>query len=296
MEKQILIVGGTDGIGKAVALQMATHQYSATIIGRNPQKGADVLASLNHMHPEGQHYFFSTDLSLMKNVVQVVKKMKQKKLNYHTILHTADILRVARTETTEGLETSIATNFYARVLMNDLIMQEQETPPQQIVHVAAAGFPPGKNFRSKFPVSKTASSFTGHGIGQVANDFYGFYCHETLRSPRVQINILNPGMVDTDIRRNGSFPKWFHWLSPLMNLLLAPLTASPEEYAKVVVSIILGNNSATQHSVLIDSKGKAKKPSHHLLDTEAQRYVVDTARKEIEHILSSQSAPAQITD
>ena len=286
MHKNILIVGGTDGIGRAVAQQMAALHYSVTIVGRSSQKGTAVLTWLNQRYPEGQHHFIAADLSEMSNVVQVVKDIQKLAIPYDTVLHTADVLKVAREETPEGLEVSIATNFYARVLMNDLLVwKNEDSPTKHIIHVAAAGFPPGKNFMKKFPVASTASSFTGHGVGQIANDFYGYYAANYLCSRSVQVNILNPGMVDTDIRRNGSFPKWARGLLSLMDVLLTRMTTAPEEYAKIVVDIITGANPVAQHSVLINAKGKTKSPSRHLLERETQQYVVDTARQEIDRLL-----------
>ncbi|MEM6843927.1 MAG: SDR family NAD(P)-dependent oxidoreductase [Bacteroidota bacterium] len=283
-EKNILIVGGTDGIGKAVALKMAELHYSVTILGRNRTRGNSVLTLLQQRNPKGQHFFIASDLSVMKNVVKAVDHIHQLGTSYDVILHTADVLKVAREETSEGLEVCIATNFYARLMMNDQLVLKNMNKPQKLIHVAAAGFPPGKNFRDKFPVATTASSFTGHGIGQIANDFYGFYAREILSDKEIQVNILNPGMVDTDIRRNGSFPKWFMWIEPVLNLLLKPLITSPEKYAQVVVDIVTDRNTKAKYSVLIDSKGKPKKPSRHLLEEDMQHYIVDTAREEIQNI------------
>jgi len=61
------------------------------------------------------------------------------------------LLRMKRLETTEGLEVSLATTYYGRFLLNHLLLNEVPVyQPARIIHITAAGFPPGKNFRPNF--------------------------------------------------------------------------------------------------------------------------------------------------
>jgi NAD(P)-dependent dehydrogenase (short-subunit alcohol dehydrogenase family) len=281
MKKSILVVGGTDGIGKAVALGMAAEGYSVTVIGRSRPKGEQVLNLLRTLYPEGSHHFLAADVSRLGSLPPLVAGIQSLGQAYEVILHSADVLKTAREETAEGLEVCIATNFYARVLLNALLVEQGESPPKRVIHVAAAGFPPGKAFRRNFPIPKTASSFRGHGIGQIANDFYGLYCAGQWRSRNVKVNILNPGIVDTDIRRNSSFPKWFMRLEPVIGFLMRPITQTPEQYARIVTAIALGSNPAADSAVLINARGKPITPSRYLLDEQTQQYVVGAAREEI---------------
>jgi NAD(P)-dependent dehydrogenase (short-subunit alcohol dehydrogenase family) len=287
MENTILIIGGTDGIGKAVALQMAQKGYSVTAVGRSEQKGKNVLNKLRSLHPSGQHLFVQADVSQLHNVAALANRLKALSKGYQIILHTADVLKLKREETAEGLEVSIAINFYSRFLLNHLLIEAWDAPkPHRVIHVAAAGFPTGKDFKKKFPVAADASSFTGHGIGQVANDFYGFYKSREWEKQNIRINILNPGIVDTDIRRNGTFPKWLMKLEPIMGFLMQSITKTADEYAKVVVEIASGQSIYADSSVMINPSGKPKKPSRQLLDIQMQQYVVETTQKQIEGILS----------
>ena len=46
MSKTILITGSTDGLGKEVARRLAVKGWKVLLHGRNPDKGAAVLAEL----------------------------------------------------------------------------------------------------------------------------------------------------------------------------------------------------------------------------------------------------------
>ena len=248
--KNILIVGGTDGIGRALANALV-NSNKVLIVGRNERKAN----SFRTANPQNAHYMLS-DISLLKNIPALVRDIKTTFDKLDFIIHTADILRVKRLNTNEGLEKSIAVNYYARFLINQLLVgEEPRFTPKRITHIAAAGFPPPKNFMKNFPLPVKANSFKGHGIGQGANDFYGFTMAEKFKETGVKINILNPGIVDTDIRRNGQFPSLIKVLSPIVGLLLRRKQTSPEEYAKIPLAILNGENPDAENFILLNSKG-----------------------------------------
>ena len=45
-DKQVLVVGGTNGIGEGMAKRLAKTNANVTILGRNEQKGKDVVEQL----------------------------------------------------------------------------------------------------------------------------------------------------------------------------------------------------------------------------------------------------------
>ena len=278
MKKTILIIGGTSGIGRAVAEQLVTDNQ-VIIVGRNADKGNQFVADFGT-----NAKFIQSDISLMTNVVKMIDQVKNSTSTLDFILHTTDILGTVRTDTSEGLEKSIATNYYSRFLANDSLLKTFR--PERIVHVAAADIPMNKNFDQKFPVTPEVGGFTAHGRGQIANDFYGLKMSKILKSKGTKINILNPGSVDTDIRRNGNFS----WLAKILFSLLKPLflffTTTPNEYAKIVIDIIQNRNQAANEFVLISPKGKGIKGNQHAHDEKIQQYVYDTTKKQIEGILS----------
>ena len=53
----VVCVGATQGIGKAIALRIGTKFSAAnvTIIGRNEEEGSKVLSELRSRNPQGVH-------------------------------------------------------------------------------------------------------------------------------------------------------------------------------------------------------------------------------------------------
>ncbi|MEM9681487.1 MAG: SDR family NAD(P)-dependent oxidoreductase, partial [Bacteroidota bacterium] len=261
-----LIVGGTDGIGRALANILAEHNR-VIILGRSQIKGQTFLDAFGDNVD-----FIQADVSIMSNVDNVCSKIIQSEKKLDFIIHTADVLQTARENTREGLEKSIAINLYSRVLFNELLLKKFQ--PERIIHVAAAGFPMNKNFNHKFPVKDTASGFSAHGYGQIANDFYGLWMSKKLKNTK--INILNPGIVDTDIRRNAKMGGFYKFMMPIMGFFMLRSPVSPETYAQVVLSIIKNQNDESNRFVLINKKGEGISGNKNINDVKMQQYVYES--------------------
>ena len=278
--KTILIVGGTDGIGKEIALK-AGKDNNIIVVGRNKEKGNALITRFP------KWCFYPADLSEMENTVQLVETIVTNHQIIDHVVHTADVLLDKRVETAEGLEISIATNFYSRVLLNHLLLNKFNFRPSRIVHIALAGAPFGhKTFMKDFPLSAKVNSAKGHMVGQLANDIYGLYMQRVLRN-HTRVNILNPGMVDTDIRRKGELPTAMKLMMPLFSLVRPFMETKPHEYAEIPFAILEGRNEAANTSVLITQNGLKAKASKVVSSIENQNEVMRITGHQLSSIVKA---------
>ena len=68
-----VVVGGTNGIGRGIALRLAQAGGSVTVIGRSRESGEAVVAEMTAYHPSGEHAFVQMDASLLKNAAEFGK-------------------------------------------------------------------------------------------------------------------------------------------------------------------------------------------------------------------------------
>jgi NAD(P)-dependent dehydrogenase (short-subunit alcohol dehydrogenase family) len=264
--KTALIVGGTDGIGKQMAILLGGKGYNVLVIGRNAEKLQAVKKLLGN-----NSVTYKADLSLLAETRRVGEEIASQHESIDLIIHTADVLVTKRIETIEGHEVAFATNYLSRFLLNALLVESlQQSVNARIIHVAAAGMF-GLSKKNFPPVGKSESGFTGHNVGQASNDYYGLEWKE--RYPSIGINILNPGMVDTGIRRQGKGGQLLKMMIGIMEFLSKPVLTSVNEYANIVLDIALGRNQAAQTNVLIDRKGKPLQPRKDRLDKSLREYV-----------------------
>jgi NAD(P)-dependent dehydrogenase (short-subunit alcohol dehydrogenase family) len=106
----VVVVGGTSGIGRAIALAIGKHCPSAdiTIVGRNETAANEILPQLS-----SKSKFLRADVSLMSEIRTVTKKINAVDM----LVLTQGILTMAgRTPTTENIDNKMALHYYGRAL------------------------------------------------------------------------------------------------------------------------------------------------------------------------------------
>lgn len=78
--KNALVCGSTQGIGKASAIGLAQEGVNVTLIARNEEKLKAVLTEL----PEGNHSYIVADFS---NPMELKEKIEASKLNFHILVN-----------------------------------------------------------------------------------------------------------------------------------------------------------------------------------------------------------------
>ncbi len=113
--KTILITGGTDGIGKAIAEQLTQRGDKVIIIGRNPQKGYLAQQAIAEV-TEASVSFIALDMSVMSEVKRFASEYlaTHSKLDY--LIHCAGVIMQQPVITSEGFEMVLATQYLSRYL------------------------------------------------------------------------------------------------------------------------------------------------------------------------------------
>lgn len=140
-----LVVGATSGIGAGIAHQLATHPDLSSIIyiaGRRAAQGeqvmADSLAFGRARSGKATIKFKAVDASLMKNVrafcEELAEELKGRKLEL--LVLSQGIIQFSRSNTAEGIESVIATNYYGRMcFIRELIRLELLSPTCLVISV-----------------------------------------------------------------------------------------------------------------------------------------------------------------
>src|SRR5262245_63471058 len=99
-----LVTGGTDGIGRAVALRLAAGGDRVIFVGRDAERGAQVLTELRSARPGAQHVYLQADLSLLADTTQLADAIGEHTRRLDSIVFCAGVLALRPEWTAEGLE------------------------------------------------------------------------------------------------------------------------------------------------------------------------------------------------
>lgn len=120
MIKTIMITGATDGIGLATTKMLLAQGHKVLMHGRNPQKLADVAASLDADGQNIEQYI--ADLSVLKEVVKLADNISAKHTSLDALINNAGILKTQQTRTPDGLDVRFAVNTIAPFLLTKKLL------------------------------------------------------------------------------------------------------------------------------------------------------------------------------
>ena len=233
-ERVSLVTGGTGGIGRAVALQLARGGDRVLFVGCNAERGAQVLSELREARPEADHIFFPADLSLLAETARVAKEAARHIKRLDAVVFCAGILSTVPEWTAEGLERNFVLNYLTRYLLARLTLPALiQSPSGRLVLVSNAGkYGDSLNFddlqhRQGKPGIRVA------GRTQFANDLLAVEIAARLRGTRVEATCVFPGIVDTDVFRNARGLPWVAHIP--MQMMQRLIGLSPEVAAQTPV-------------------------------------------------------------
>jgi NAD(P)-dependent dehydrogenase (short-subunit alcohol dehydrogenase family) len=250
------IVGGTGGLGRALARFMASRGASVTVVGQT-FRDADVRGL----------EFVKADLSRMREAERVAKELPAGELDL-LVFTTGIFAAPKREETVEGIERDMAVSYLSRlVLLRELaprlgtVRRAATTKPRVFV----MGYPGTGQAGTlgDLNAEKSYSAMTVHMNTVAGNEM--LVLDAAKRYPNVNVYGLNPGLIKTNIRDNflgkGSLK------SRLAEWLIGLLTPTPEDYARRLTPLLVSPDLEPHTGALFDQKGFAIQPSPKLADT-----------------------------
>lgn len=231
-----LVTGGTGGIGRAVALQLARGGDRVLFVGRNAEKAEDVLAGLREVRPGPDHAFLPADLSLLSETARVADEVGQLTDRLDAAVFCAGVLSTVPEWTSEGLERNFVLNYLTRYLLaRRLLPNLTEAPSGRLVLVSNAGMYGDTLDLDDLQHRRGKPGLRVAGRTQFANDLLCTELAARLAGTRVEVTCVFPGLTDTGVFRNArGLPLVLHLLAPaVMRLAAYP----PEEAARTPVSL-----------------------------------------------------------
>jgi NAD(P)-dependent dehydrogenase (short-subunit alcohol dehydrogenase family) len=233
-----LVTGGTDGIGRAVALQLAAGGDRILFVGRDAERGAEVLSALRAARPGVQHVFLQADLSLLSEAARVADEVGQQTSRLDAAVFCAGVLALRPEWTREGLERTFVLNYLSRYLLaTRLVPALALAPSARLVLVANAGrYPDTLNF-SDLQLRRARPGLHVSGGTQFANDLLAVELADRLRETRIRVSCVYPGLVRTNVFRNArGVPGLVRVAAAVLHKLVA---MSPERAARTPVHLAL---------------------------------------------------------
>lgn len=138
--KNVVLTGGTSGIGKAAAFRLSEKNASLTILARDHEKARKITREITEKTGNPDVDFLIADLSCMKNIRHVATQLKHRKKKIDVLINNAGALFNDRNETGEGFEKTFATDLLGVFYLTRLLKEPlAASGSARIINVASGG-------------------------------------------------------------------------------------------------------------------------------------------------------------
>lgn len=196
--KNIVISGGTDGIGKALALHYLNRGDNVIVIGRNTKKGTVFLDAAIEIDAGTRTSFIPADLSLINENKKVIEEIKTKFSKVDVIVLCARHYRTIRFETAEGFEENFALFYLSRFLLSHGMVESLEKADNPVImNVAGPGADMSVMHWDDLELKQGYNGGIALAQGGKLNDLLGVDFAYRHNAGRTRYVLFNPGMTST---------------------------------------------------------------------------------------------------
>lgn len=209
-----LITGATGGLGKAATLRAVAKGATVYAVGRNARAMDDLVLEARG---QGSVVPVICDLASMADVAGMVSRPEIAAVKFDVIVNNVGLLMRAFQETSEGLETSYATNLLGHyILTGDLHKAGGLKPGGAVINVVSGGL-------YNVPLNKKMlnipeahfngfAAYASHKRAQIA---LAEYWRTTWIADDIKTYAVHPGWADTAGVKT-SLPKFRKILAPIL--------------------------------------------------------------------------------
>lgn len=244
--RNAVVIGGTAGLGRAIARALASRGAKVTVVGRTFQDQG--VAGLD---------FMPADLSSMREAQRVGRELPVDNVEL-VVLTTGIFAGPKREETAEGIERDTAVSYLSRyTVLRELAPRLASSPRRARIFIM--GFPGAGELGD--PQNLNAErEYDGmrHHLNTVAAN-EALVLELARRFPSLGVYGLNPGLIKTNIRANlfgeGSVRH------RVMEFFIGLFTQSPERYASKLVPALFAPELERRTGAMLGAKANAILPT-----------------------------------
>ena len=231
----ILITGGTSGLGYRTASVLAQeNKNKILLIGSNDKKGKQALLNLIHETKNKNLKFMQADLSSIKDIKLLAKKLINEKLDI--LINNAGALYYSRNESVDKIEKTFALNHLSYFSLTNLLLKYKVIKNGGRVINVASGAHRGVDIDfSDLEMSNNYNGWICYKKSKLCNILFTKKLSDLISKKNITVNCLHPGFVKTEFGKNNS-----GIVGLVIKFLMSFFAITVEEGAKTIIH--LANN------------------------------------------------------
>ncbi|MFT7817975.1 dehydrogenase/reductase SDR family member on chromosome X [Arapaima gigas] len=207
-----IVTGGAKGMGYETARHLTSLGMHVVIAGNSEEEGLAAVQKIREENKKGKACLQFICLGLLRNVNIRVIILHRLYVILH-LLPTAGVMLVPESQTEDGFELHLGLNYLGHFLLTNLLLDALKRSGShdsctRIITVSSATHYVGVlNLQDL----QSRSCYSAHGAyaqSKLALVLFSYYLQQKLTSKGfpVMVNVVDPGMVNTDLYKNLCTP------------------------------------------------------------------------------------------
>lgn len=235
--KTILITGGTNGIGKSVAMYYLKKGDRVIVVGSSTANGDIFYSEAKQLGAEERAIYIQANLSLVKENQRIIEEIKSRFFSLDIVVFCAAKHSKTYTETKEGFEFTFALSYLSRFVLSYGLKECLEKAENPIIFNVCA---PGMKGEINWNDLQHKNSFVTQKVsfhGSRLNDLLGVAFDGNDTTGKIKYILYNPWAVQT----SGVLDLYDKPMMKNMMKLMYKLIGKPVDKAVVPITKLLSN-------------------------------------------------------
>ena len=204
MKKNILITGGTSGIGFNAAKTLVKNpDNSLILIGQNINKGKLAIRQLKQISNNKKVSFLNCDLSSLDEIKKFFKNNKFSKLDI--LVNNAGAVFFNKSFSKEKLEKTFALNHLGYFLFTHFVIKKNLIKKNSKIINVASGAHWGVDLDFEdLQMTKNYNGWIAYKKSKLCNILFTKKLSRILTKDKINVNCLHPGFVQTNFGSNNN--------------------------------------------------------------------------------------------
>ncbi len=231
--KVCVVTGATSGIGEVAAIDLARRGARVLIVGRSAERCAATLERVRQAAggDPSMTESFVADLSSQAEVRRLADEIGKRCDRLDILLNNAGGMFLAREESADGIEMTLALNHLSYFLLTDRLLPLLKAgAAARIVNVASDAHRGGRIDFDDIQLRRNYGGWRAYQQSKLANILFTFELARRLEGTGITANALHPGFV-----RTRFFQDFTGWVGFIIKLGARVAAIGPEAGARTSI-------------------------------------------------------------
>ena len=197
--KNVLVTGPTSGIGRGTALALAEAGAKLILVARNPNKCEQVAKQIMDAGGEAPLSIIA-DLSLLSEVERAANEFLATGLPLHILINNAGLVNQRRKLTSEGLELTMAVNYFAPFALTlRLLPSLKRAPGARILNITSNSYAIARLNFDDLTFKRFFWPMGPYSASKLGNIYFTRELARRLEGSDITVNAVHPGLIFTNL-------------------------------------------------------------------------------------------------